>query len=54
VKTVHLESTRTSKSTAVGLYACETLIKKKNMKNVWSLPGADIDCDYNILVVNSA
>jgi len=48
VKTVHLASTRISKSTSDGLHTCDASTQKQDEQTV---PGADTDYDYNLLAV---
>ena len=48
-KTVHMEGTWRLESTLAGLHPCEASIQN-SLKDVQTLPGADIDSDHNLLV----
>ena len=48
-KTVHMEGTWRLGSTSVGLHPYKASIQK-SLKDVQTLPGADIDSDHNLLV----
>jgi len=45
-----MEGTRRLELTSVGQHTCETSRFRNSVKDVQTLPGADIDSDHNLLV----
>ena len=48
-KTVHIEGIWRLESTSAGLHPCEEHRFRNSVKDVQTLPGADIDSDHNLL-----